>query len=194
MGRSDPFHLRLFYPDNPECNRCHSNSSEFQIVDGSATATPAPGPDSSSAPDSGIDSDSGSSSSSGPGSDSSSLRLGLGLGLGLGIPLLVLTTAFTTWVCVRKRRKAREEGASQTDEPLVDWKGERRDDLAAGGEGAMGDGKSGFVGEVFRAEQGMDKPEMEGKDVVEVSGVSRPVEASNDGAVAELEGDEGRRS
>jgi hypothetical protein len=102
MSRDDAFHLRLFNAQGADCNRCHSNSSFFEIKQGTA--------------------DSGSSPRS-----KNKHTLALGLGLGLGIPLLILLTSLATWFCVRRRhrratKKREEEAISQNGGLLVDWK------------------------------------------------------------------------
>lgn len=33
MSLEDPFHLRLFNADDPDCRHCHSNSSDFSIIE-----------------------------------------------------------------------------------------------------------------------------------------------------------------
>lgn len=103
MNRGIPFHLHLFNAEDPECPRCHSNSSLFEIAQ--------PGSDSSS----------GSATSSGSEVASSRSNLPFGLGLGLGLPLLVLLVGSAVWMYSRRQKRARE-GDRQTTVPLVDSK------------------------------------------------------------------------
>lgn len=101
MNRGIPFHLHLFNAEDPECPRCHSNSSLFEIAQ--------PGLDNSGNP----------AASSGSEVTSSRSKLPLGLGLGLGLPLLALLVGFGVWTYMRSRKHAREDGGSQTAVPLV---------------------------------------------------------------------------
>jgi len=100
MSHDDAFHLRLFNAEGADCNRCHSNSSFFEIKQ-SADSGSNPRP-----------------------KEKHALKLGLGLGLGLGIWLLISLTGLLLCCCrVRQSRrvKKREEAASQNCESLVNW-------------------------------------------------------------------------
>lgn len=158
MSRDDSFHLRLFNPNGADCNRCHSNSSLFEIRQDPATTTSSSASDT---PTSIPTSDASTSLT-----DSHAFKLGLGLGLGLGIPLVVLLTSLATWACVRRRKRRRiEESASQSGEPLVDWKGAQPHESAAEGHTDR------------KQEDKAQKAEVRGRNIVEMSGTSEPSEA-----------------
>lgn len=81
MNREDPFHLRLFNVQDPNCRHCHSNSSDFVIIDPSAV-----------------------------GGHSFKLGVGLGLGLGVPVLVTLTVLATWLWVRKRKRR-AQDNGS-----------------------------------------------------------------------------------
>ena len=116
MKRGHAFHLHLFNADDPECARCHSNSSLFEIAQpGSDSSDDSPSTDSPAA-----SAASATSKSDAEADPSQTLPLGLGLGLGLGIPLLVFMTAFATWLCMRRKRRKGQDDSSHPRE-VVDY-------------------------------------------------------------------------
>lgn len=159
MNRGHAFHLRLFNADDAECDRCHSNSSLFEIKQPGLTTSNIP-----SATDNNTTT-SDSVSVSANSTSASSHDLSLGLGLGLGLPLGVLTSAFVTWLGLRRRRRGRAggDGASQSEEPLVDLKRvwPEREDV---------------------------KAEMQGQPIIELSSLDTAVEAPTNTDRAELDG------
>lgn len=163
MSRDDSFHLRLFNPNGADCNRCHSNSSLFEIRQTGTTTTSSSASDTPTSIPTSDTSDSSTSLT-----DTHAFKLGLGLGLGLGIPLLVLLTSLATWAYVRRRKRKRiGENASQTGEPLVDWKEASAHTQATTAE-THSDSKQGDMAQ---------KAEVEGTNIVEMSGKSEPIEA-----------------
>lgn len=158
MKRGHFFHLHLFNADDPECGRCHSNSSLFEIAQPGYNASGDP-----SATDGNT-----ASVSAAPGDDattaqSQQLPLGLGLGLVLGLPLVVLLTAEATLLHLRRKRRGRKDVANQQGEMLVENKG-------------------------VNPAQETIKTEVQGQSVVELSGVEHVVEAPNKTDISELQG------
>ena len=102
-----PMHIRVFYPNDKDCETCNSQSKDFMIVgtkENSSTQA------------------SGSASPSAA-KTSSSLKLGLGIGLGLGIPIIIVLTSMVTLYCLRRRwREPRIETADPYEAPLTAWK------------------------------------------------------------------------
>ena len=107
LTRDTPLHLYLYNSDNPDCQGCHANTSDFfvQLPPSSSASTSSAA---ATATPSGSGTANGSGNSNGTdnavGNKNSSLKLGLGLGLGLGIPLLILLVGGAVWLTTKKRR------------------------------------------------------------------------------------------
>ena len=103
-----PMHIRLFKPNDKDCETCNSRSKNFMIVGTNSTQA------SGSASPSAIEASANASSS---------LRLGLGIGLGLGIPIIIALTSIATLFCLRRRwREPKIETADPYEAPLTAWK------------------------------------------------------------------------
>lgn len=100
MTQEDYLHLRIYNAKNPDCARCHANSTRFNIV-----------------------------SRAGGGDNQQHLKLGLGLGLGLGIPLLLALVGILAWICVRRKKGSKRDGTGSstgTGEELMGYRQEQQ--------------------------------------------------------------------
>ena len=104
-----PMHIRVFNPNDKDCETCNSQSKDFVIVGSKANSSTS----ASASP----------SATQASANASSSLRLGLGIGLGLGIPIVIVLTSIVTLYCLRRRwRESRIETADPYEAPLTAWK------------------------------------------------------------------------
>ncbi|WPH04474.1 Hypothetical protein R9X50_00736500 [Acrodontium crateriforme] len=177
LSQDVPLHLYLYNSDNPDCQFCHSNSSNFFVQNASAASSSSAL--TSSATTSSTTSGSASTTAevqSGSGtSTGGSNKLGLGLGLGLGIPLAILIIGLAGWFFLRNRRQKQAIAGMAAVEPLA----ERKEEQPHSASGTAGD-----------AERGHHAPvEADSNTVSEAYGGKAFVEAPQDREPIELEGD-----
>lgn len=105
MTQEDYLHLRIYNAKNPDCARCHANSTRFNIIPRAGSG----------------------------GNNEHWLKLGLGLGLGLGIPLFLALVGLLVFLFVR-RRKSGTGSSAGTGEELMGYRQERRGVEHVGGD------------------------------------------------------------
>jgi len=103
MTQEDYLHLRIYNANNPDCPRCHANSTRFNIV-----------------------------SRAGNGNNKQHLKLGLGLGLGLGLLLFLALIGIAVWLCVRRSKSSKRDGTGSSTGTGEELMGYRQEQLVAG--------------------------------------------------------------
>ena len=170
FSNDTPMHIRLFNPEDKDCETCDVHSADFMIT-GTKTNSSASQLSNSATPS---DQDITSSTKD--------LGLALGLALGLGIPAAVLVATIVTFCCLRSRgREPDIRTADPYEAPLTAWK-----ESPPSTSREVEPPSNGYYGP--QKQNTNISSETEGSEINELQPELMRVEVPRDGEILELEG------